>query len=51
MWNSAKKEPYVDGVYTCIIEFYKKPFDIQVVDIEYYGEWKISDKWNLLLWH
>ena len=50
MWSSAKKEPPVDGVYTCIIEFYKEPFDVQIVDCEYYGEWKINETWTVLLW-
>lgn len=50
MWNSAKKDPPIDGVYSCIVEFYKEPFDVQIVEVEYYGEWKINDTWNLLLW-
>lgn len=50
MWNSAKKEPDEAGVYSCIVEFYKEPFDIQVINAEYYGEWKINETWNLLLW-
>lgn len=49
-WKSAKIEPEKDGIYSCIVEFYKEPYDIKVLNIEYYGEWKITDTWNLLMW-
>lgn len=49
-WTSAQIEPEKDGIYSCVVEFYKYPHDIKVVNLEYCGEWKMTETWNLLMW-
>lgn len=49
-WRSAQEEPEENGTYLCIVEYYKEPYNIESVELEYYGEWKITETWNLLLW-
>ena len=49
-WKSAQIEPEKDGIYSCVVEFYKYPHDIKVVNLEYCGEWKMTETWNLLMW-
>ena len=49
-WKSAQVEPEENGIYSCVVEFYKDPYDIKIVNLEYYGEWKMTETWNLLMW-
>ena len=49
-WTSAQVEPEKDGIYSCVVEFYKYPHNIKVVNLEYCGEWKMTETWNLLMW-
>lgn len=49
-WTSTQIEPEENGIYSCVVEFYKYPHDIKVVNLEYFGEWKITETWNLLMW-
>jgi len=44
------KEPTEDGVYLCRCQFYKDKNNVVEEEIEYLGEWKITDTWNLLGW-
>lgn len=49
-WISAKVKPEENGIYICVVEHYKDPYEIKLVGFGYFGEWKMSKKWNLLMW-
>lgn len=44
------KEPTECREYLCRCQFYKDENDIVEEKIEWFGEWKITDTWNVLGW-
>ncbi len=44
------REPVEDGMYLCRCQFYKDKDDVVEENISWYGEWNVTNTWNVLGW-